>query len=1249
MPATTIQHAWTANQTAILDSGAELSAFRLYPHLPPTGPSSTSIILPNGTTAQPLGTRAYTVAGIPIRAHIFKKEDLHSSLISAYDICAQKHSILLKDTGATIIDPSGRTILHAPKQTHSQLWSLPIVDHHHQPPIQNAVPPHCTAATMNIISNSTHAERTAYASASMGSPTDAALLAAFSKAYIDMHGITPKMIRQNPPRSIATAQGHMKIHRKGIRSTKQISQPHRERSPSSHTSTIATNLFSASDIAGGKFPVTSTTGKNYILVSAYKNYIHLEALPLLHGTVLQKALAETIDFFTQHGHRPPEHRMDNQTSREIHDFLTKESGINVQYYPPGDHRANPAERHIQTVKAHLTSMLATSHPEFPYQLWDKLLPLAEIQLNLLRPFGPDPLISAYEGIIGKYDFNAHPLHPAGSRVMVHEPNRLTWGDKATSGFYLGPARGHYRCAEIYDCSTGHVRCSGNFQVFPNKLLLPGSSRADTFEKALTDFLRSHTKHTELLEATRKLMQDISNHPLAATTVLNQPAPLPAPTLPPPDQRVITPTPTTVPPPTPQAQRVIAPAPTTEPTPAPPVQRVQPTYAYTPFDTDQMQPAHRKAAKALIGKTFVDEHDNVTFQITAIVSPQGKSTPYLRYYDIHTYPHGPPSEDEQEYQPLSEILYKPRTSKQYILRPPTKTQHYRFINSIFHSRIGDPLLNVNPAGGKLTFKAAITGPDSAQWLQASDLEIRRLITSKTIRPIHRRDQPLDRRADTTYFSPQVKEKLDDNGDKTRRVRGTLGGDRINYTGDTLSEVADPVTVNLHQQSVLADLKTGLSARYVTIDLKDYYLGCSLHRPEYLLIPIKHMTATTIADFSLHPYVSENKILFEVNGSMYGHPAAGRIAQTEFKALVKAHDYYEHPDVPCLFLHRTRPTSFTLIVDDLGIKIFSENDLQHLIDTIKTKWDVKVDRTGAKYNGIRLLWDYDKRTLITDIPNYVTEGLAKLQLPPHKMHATPAPFIAPIYGQEQTLPDPLADIPATPEEAKLIERIHGVFLYYARTVDFMLKPALLDIATEMHSPTKRTFARAMHLAGFAQKYPNTQIMFEATDMILRIQSDASHHRLPNSRSVAGGIHYLVNTDSPIDAINGPVQTICKQIAVSVCASATESEYAALFMNGQAACFPLLVLKALGYNQPSPTTIYCDNLPAQGIANRTVTLRRSKAIHTRYNWIRDRVDQGQFTIGRMPGNTIDADYLTKIHPRPKQEYFMKRLTYKPFHNKA
>ena len=76
--------------------------------------------------------------------------------------------------------------------------------------------------------------------------------------------------------------------------------------------------------------------------------------------------------------------------------------------------------------------------------------------------------------------------------------------------------------------------------------------------------------------------------------------------------------------------------------------------------------------------------------------------------------------------------------------------------------------------------------------------------KTITAIHSEEQLHNRRCDTTHYSPQVKEKLDAKGEKTRRVRGTLGGDKIHYTGRTLAEVADLVTVSIHQQSVLAGM-------------------------------------------------------------------------------------------------------------------------------------------------------------------------------------------------------------------------------------------------------------------------------------------------------------------------------------------------------------------------------------------------------------------------------------------------------------
>ena len=91
----------------------------------------------------------------------------------------------------------------------------------------------------------------------------------------------------------------------------------------------------------------------------------------------------------------------------------------------------------------------------------------------------------------------------------------------------------------------------------------------------------------------------------------------------------------------------------------------------------MNPALRKAAVKLIGKSFVDEDEEITFQITDIVSPTGKATAYFKYYDIHAHPNGSPKDEEHEYQPVSELLYKRKGQKQYILRPPAPNQHYRF--------------------------------------------------------------------------------------------------------------------------------------------------------------------------------------------------------------------------------------------------------------------------------------------------------------------------------------------------------------------------------------------------------------------------------------------------------------------------------------------------------------------------------------------------------------------------------------------
>ena len=54
------------------------------------------------------------------------------------------------------------------------------------------------------------------------------------------------------------------------------------------------------------------------------------------------------------------------------------------------------------------------------QLWDRLLPQAEITVNLLRQSNATPTVSAYAHMSGPFDYNKMPLAPMGCQVQVHE-------------------------------------------------------------------------------------------------------------------------------------------------------------------------------------------------------------------------------------------------------------------------------------------------------------------------------------------------------------------------------------------------------------------------------------------------------------------------------------------------------------------------------------------------------------------------------------------------------------------------------------------------------------------------------------------------------------------------------------------------------------------------------------------------------------------------------------------------------------
>jgi hypothetical protein len=139
---------------------------------------------------------------------------------------------------------------------------------------------------------------------------------------------------------------------------------------------------------------------------------------------------------------------------------------------------NAIEQAIQIFNIHFISDLCSTDINFPVQLRDHLTTQAVITVNLMHASQINTSKSAYHQLYGhKYDWNAHPMAPSGSRGIVYEDptSRDSWGAHDEDMGYIFPALGHYML--FYWCvqETGGLRLSGMFGVFPQHCLLPDFS------------------------------------------------------------------------------------------------------------------------------------------------------------------------------------------------------------------------------------------------------------------------------------------------------------------------------------------------------------------------------------------------------------------------------------------------------------------------------------------------------------------------------------------------------------------------------------------------------------------------------------------------------------------------------------------------------------------------------------------------------------------------------------------------------
>ena len=1232
-----------------------------------------------------LGKIPISIAGLEAPAHLFKPTDLANNLISVSDITNAPNNAECRfnATGLGIYEQPcscGNQLAFFPKKVTDKLWSTTSM---HTPKANQIL----TA----IRSDSAYDFVMLY-HAIFGSPTPSTFYRAVRNRWIDIKNLTAGKVFRNWPNSLATAQGHLMQTRQGLRSTqpkgydreKFNKKPVDESSPMYFDTTENTKeefhirTFSRKDAAfadaTGRYPVISIEGFEYLLIFVYKNYIHVEPLTDRSAASYVKAYTAGFTFFANRGHTIRDVVLDNETSAAL-EVLFREKNIKFQYVPPGNKRSNRAERAIQTWRHHMLATLGTVNMQCPNNLWSKFIEQMELCLAFLRPYEDNPKLSAYEGLHGKkYDHDAHPLSICGCPVLVLEPaaERPTWSTHGVQGFYLGPNQNGYRSWNFYIPSTKSVRNSDTAQFFPAPFKLPGASYEEEMLAAIDKLIAIvPTGDAATLQPAVDFLLAIKQRSNVGPTVFapNQPDGTQALEIPPPLPVIPTPAPDTaaVPVEPVQIQRVPKEkkkasvskqrVPPPEPPVAPPTpinrnplerrrsattKRVPIDVLRAPTEAERTTPTFKEFAKR-IGQRFLDTDTDETFVIESVQMPlkprgPGSQTHHFVYTDIRQ-GHLRLKQRQQEYTRCSEL-----ENATYVRWLTPKGAAYAILsNEPYDNRP----LNQRADGLKFTVRRELQGPRGGYWQLGRREEHMRLFDSGTLEATHRRDIPAGETI--TYYNEQPKEKLKISASVKHveyRVRGTYGGSNSNYSGPVSTNTAEYPVVKMLLNATLSDrIHKDPNTKFATADMTDFYLGTDLDQPGYMVIPADDIGDEIIDLYNLREFVAlvngKRLIYFKVLKCLYGHPASGRLSFEKLKGILEEGGFVEHPLVECLFIHKTRNISFALIVDDMGIKYANDDDLDYLINVIEPHWKLKVDKTGSKFVGMHLIWQYERPTprVMVFNPTVVRDALARFA--PGKTlrgRSTPSPYSQPVYGKHNQT-GPFDDSsPAPPETVKFVQEVTGLFNHYSRVIDYTMAEAVTSIARTQAAPTEDTLKRVNHLLNYAASNPDNCIVYEASDMILTAQSDASFQSIPGSRSKAGGVFYFANKGDPPSKNNGLIGIYSRIISV-VCAAASDAEYAALFQIAQLMYHYRTVAAALGYPQP-PSPIYVDNDVARGIADRSVKIKRSKSIDKSFHYIRDRVELKDIVILRVGTDDNISDFFTKALPPQRHKYLASKI---------
>jgi hypothetical protein len=285
---------------------------------------------------------------------------------------------------------------------------------------------------------------------------------------------------------------------------------------------IITSQISSNQM--GWFPITSNQGNTYVALFYVHDANYIKAIPIKSQAKeeLLRAYTEVYNWLATRGFLPCLHKLDNKTSHNAKAFIQAKQ-VKIQYTPPNMHCTNLAERAVRTWRNHFLSGMTGIPPSFPIANWCCLTAQCNTTLSMMHPCWQNPRLSAHKAMEGSFPFDATPMAPLGTEVVVHlKPNRCrTWGYHVAKAWYLSNAR-------VIMANTVGKRVTDTFRYQHHTLPFPTITETDCIIEVTARLTHAITGVQEATPGELAASQTLRTLLLGKVAPLNpSPKPLPA--------------------------------------------------------------------------------------------------------------------------------------------------------------------------------------------------------------------------------------------------------------------------------------------------------------------------------------------------------------------------------------------------------------------------------------------------------------------------------------------------------------------------------------------------------------------------------------------------------------------------------------------------------------------------------------------------------------------------------------------------